>query len=155
MDQMFVGGGLALATTSFMKKLSKAVSEEDFQNINKEVDKTLKGEKDNFCSQNYYSLTEAKDKLYPLLTETLREEAGLVIDHDIRLLQHEKGEVKTKMSQIEYNTNRANAKKVFRDSLLKKFTAAKKELIKLTHDERKLETTGDPDKGKARAATAA
>ena len=116
---MFVEGGLALATTSFMKKLRKAVSEEDFQNINKEVNKTLKGEIDDFCSQNYCSLTEAKDKLYSLLTETLREEAGLVIDHDIRSLQHEKGEVKTKMSQIEYNTNRANAKKASRVSLLK------------------------------------
>ena len=73
-DQMFVEGGLALATTSFMKKLSKAISEEDFQSINKEVNKTVKGEKDDFCSQNYCSLTEAKDKLYSLLTETLREE---------------------------------------------------------------------------------
>ena len=40
-DQMFVEGGLALATTSFMKKLSKAISEEDFESIKKEVDKTL------------------------------------------------------------------------------------------------------------------
>ena len=70
-DQMFVEGGLELATTSFMKKLSKAVSEEDFQNINKEVDKTLKEEKDDFCSQNYHSLTEAKDKLYSLLTKSI------------------------------------------------------------------------------------
>ena len=75
-DQMFVEGGLALATTSFMEKLSKAISEEDFQSINKEVDKTLQGEKDDFCSQSYCSLTEAKDKLYSLLTEKLREKAG-------------------------------------------------------------------------------
>ena len=72
-DQMFVEGGLALATTSFIEKLSKAISEEDFQSINKEVNKTLQGEKDDFCSQSYCSLTEAKDKLYSLLTETFIE----------------------------------------------------------------------------------
>ena len=71
------------------------------------------------------------------------------------MLNHEKGEVKTKTSQIEYNTKRANAKKASRDSLLKEFTTAKTELIKLTQDERKLETTGDPDKDKTRANTAA
>ena len=54
-----------------------------------------------------------------------------------------------------YNTNRANAKKAYRDSLLQEFKAAKKELIKLTQDERKLETTGDKDKDKIRADTAA
>ena len=59
------------------------------------------------------------------------------------------------MSQIEYNTNRANAKKASRDSLLKEFKIAKKELIKLTQDERKLDTTGDADKDKIRAKTAA
>ena len=63
--------------------------------------------------------------------------------------------LKQKRSQIEYNTNRANAKKAFIDSLLKDFEAAKKELIKLTQDERKLETTGDQDKDKTRTDTAA
>ena len=115
----------------------------------------MKGEKDDFCSQNYCSLTKAKDKLYSLLTEILREEAGTVIDYDIQMLNHEKGEVKTKMSQIDYNINRANAKKASRESLLKEFDAAKKELIKLTQDERKQESTGDKDKDKVRTDTAA
>ena len=59
------------------------------------------------------------------------------------------------MSQIEYNTNRANAKKASRDNLLKEFDTAKKELIKLTQDERKLESTGEKDKDKIRADIAA
>ena len=71
------------------------------------------------------------------------------------MLNYEKGEVETKMSQIDYNTNRANGKKASRDNLLKEFDTAKKELIKLTQDERKLETTGDQDKDKTRADTAA
>ena len=59
------------------------------------------------------------------------------------------------MSQIDYNVNRENAKKASRYSLLKEFETAKKELIKLTQDERKLETTDDQDKDKTRADTAA
>ena len=59
------------------------------------------------------------------------------------------------MSQIEYDTNMANAKKASRDSLLKEFDIAKKELIKLTQDERKQESTGDKDKDKNKTDTAA
>ena len=59
------------------------------------------------------------------------------------------------MSQIDCNTNRANARKAQRDSLLKEFDVAKKDLIKLTQDESKLDTTGDADKDKLRATTAA
>ena len=87
--------------------------------------------------------------------EILVEEAGNVIDYNIRVINHEKGEIKKKMSQIEYNTNRANAKKAFRDSILKEFKTAKNELIKLIQDDRKLDTTGDADKDKIRAETAA
>ena len=133
-----------------MERLKQAVSEDNFQDIKKEMLNKLKGEKDDFCSKKYCLLTDAKDKLYSLLTEILREEAGNIIDHDIRMLNHEKGEVKTKMSQIDYNTNRANAKKASRDSLLKEFDTAKKVLINLTQDERKQESTGDKDKDKVR-----
>ena len=86
---------MELPTTRFMERLKQAVSEEDFQSINKEIQKTLKGEKDDFCNKKYHSLTKARDKLHSLLTEILREEAGNVIDHDIRKLNHEKGEIKT------------------------------------------------------------
>ena len=79
----------------------------------------MKGEKDDICSQNCCSLTEVKERLYSLLTEILREEAGYVMDHDIRMLNHEKGEVKTIMSQMDYSTNKANTKKASRDILLK------------------------------------
>ena len=134
-DQLFIEGGIAFATKSFMEKLSKAISEEDFESINKEVNKTMQGEKDNFCNQSYHSLNEARDDIYSLYTETLREEAGLVLNRDIKSLQHKKGQVKTKMSQIDCNTNWANARKTQRDSLLKEFNVAKKDLIKLTQDE--------------------
>ena len=85
-DQLFIEGGIAHATKCFVEKLSKAVSEENFETINKEVDKTLQGEKDNFCSQSYQSLNKARDDIYSLYTETLREEAGLVLSTDIKLL---------------------------------------------------------------------
>ena len=99
-DQMFIEGELALATKKFMEKLSKAISDEDFETINNEVNKTMQGEKDNFCSQSYRSLNEARDELYSLYTETLREEVGFFLNADIKSLQHEKGQIKTKMGQM-------------------------------------------------------
>ena len=97
-DQMFAEGGLDLPTTSFMERLKQAVTEEDFQHIKKEILKTLKDEKDDFCSNKYCTLTDAKNKLYSMLTEILVEEAGNVIDHDIWVINHERDEIKKKMS---------------------------------------------------------
>ena len=67
-DQMFAEGGFDLPTTSFMERLKQAVTEEDFQHIKKEILKTLKDEKDDFCGNKYCTLTDAKNKLYSLLT---------------------------------------------------------------------------------------
>ena len=118
---MFAEGSFDLPTISFMERLKQAVTEEDFQHIKKEILKTLKDEKDDFCGSNYSTLTDAKNKLYSMLTEILVQEAGYVIDHDIQMINHERDEIKKQMSQIEYNTNRANAKKASRDTLVKEF----------------------------------
>ena len=70
-----------------------------------------------------------------MLTEILVQEAGYVIDYDVRMVNYERGEIKKKMSQVEYNTNRANAKKASREALVKELKAAKEELIKSAQDE--------------------
>ena len=151
---MFAEGSFDLPNTSFMLRLKQAVIEEDFQQIKKEILKTLKDEKDDFCGNNYCTLTDAKNKLYSMLTEILVQEAGSVIDYDIRMINHERDEIKKQMSQIEYNTNRANAKKASRDTLVKEFEIAKKELVESAQDERKQESTGDQNRDKVKSDTA-
>ena len=148
---MFAEGCFDLPTTSFIERLKQAVTEEDFQHIKKEILKTLKDEKDDFCGNKYCTLTDAKNKLYSLLTEILIEEAGNVIDHDIQVINLERDEIKKRMSQIEYNTNRANAKKASRDMLVKEFEIAKKELVKSAQDERKQEPTGNKNRDKVKS----
>ena len=69
-----------------------------------------------------------------MLTEILMQEAVSVIDYDGKLRKRWDQE---KMSQIEYNTNRANAKKASREALVKELKAAKEELIKSAEDELK------------------
>ena len=77
-----------------------------------------------------------------MLTEILIQEAGSVIDYDVKAVNHERGEIKKKMSQVDYNTNRANAKKAYREGLIKELKAAREELLKAAQDECKKETTG-------------
>ena len=89
-----------------------------------------------------------------MLTEILVQEAGSVIDYDIRMINHERDEIKKQMSQIEYNTNRANAKKASRDTLVKELEVAKKELVESAQDEQKQESTGNQNKDKVRSDTA-
>ena len=76
-----------------------------------------------------------------------------VIDHNIQVY-HERNEIKKQMSQIEYNTNRANAKKASRDMLVKEFEIAKKELVESAQDERKQESTGNQNRDKVKSDTA-
>ena len=83
-DKMFAEGSFDLPPTRFMEKVKAAVSEADFQHIKKEILNTLKDEKDYFCGCNYSTLTEATNKSYSMLTEILIQEAGSVIDYDIK-----------------------------------------------------------------------
>ena len=124
-DEMLAEGSFDLPTTRFMEKVKQAVTEEDFQHIKREILNTLKDEKDHFCGSNYSTLTEAKNKLYSMLTEILVQEAGSVIDYDIRMINYKRDEIKKQMSQIEYNTNRANAKRASRGTLIKELKVAK------------------------------
>ena len=154
-DRMFVEGSFDLPPTRFMERIKVAVSEEDFQCIKKEILNTLKGEKDNICSCNYSTLTEATNKIYSMLTEILVQEAGQVIDYDIQTITQEKGDIKKKMSQIDYNKNKANAIKSSQDGLLRESRVAREELIKAAQEEQKKETTNDANKDKLRDETAA
>ena len=89
-----------------------------------------------------------------MLTEILVQEAGCVNDYDIRMVNYERDEIKKQMRQIEYNKNRANAKKASRDTLVKELKVTKEVLIKSAHYEWKLESTGDPNKDEVRSDTA-
>ena len=60
-----------------------------------------------------------------MLTEILVQEAGQVIDYDIQMITQEKGEIKRKLSQIDYNTNKANPIKASQDGLLRESRTAK------------------------------
>ena len=71
------------ATKSFMDKLRRAVSADEYKTIIHEIEKTMDDEKDNHCKCSYSSLTEARNDIYSLYTESLREEAGLVITNNI------------------------------------------------------------------------
>ena len=90
-----------------------------------------------------------------MLTEILVQEAGQVINYDIQMITQEKGEIKRKLSQIDYNTNKANTIKASRDGLLRESRTAKEELLKAAQEEREKEATNDPSKDKIRDETAA
>ena len=60
-----------------------------------------------------------------MLTEILIQEAGQVIDYDFKTTNQERNEIKKKMSQVEYNTNKANAIRASREGLLRELKAAK------------------------------
>ena len=136
-----------------MEKVKAAVSEADFQDIKKGILDTLQNEKDYLCDYSYSTLTEATNKIYSMLTEILIQEAGQVIDYDFKATVQERSELKKKMSQVEYNTNKANAIKASREGLLRELKSAKEELLKATQDERKKEATSDPGKDKVRDNT--
>ena len=153
-DDVFEEGNFELPTTSFMKKIKQAVNEEDYQHLKKEILNTLKDEKDHFCTGSYSTLKEARNKLYSMLTEILAQEAGAILDHDIRMKQYEINMIKKQMSQIEYHTDRAKVKSALKGTLIKELTVAKKELIDSAQDEKELDLTSNQKKAKVKINTA-
>ena len=104
---------------SFMKELKEAIPKEEFEAITKEIKKTMMGEIEDHPNNKYLSLNEARNDIYNLYIEVLKEEAGFIITNNIKSLKSEKGQIKVKMSEIEYNTNHANSRKIQRDNLLR------------------------------------
>ena len=82
------------ATKSFMDKLRRAVSTDEYKTIIHEIEKTVDDKKDNNCERSYSSLTEARNDIYSLYTELLREEARLAITNNIDSLKIEKGQIR-------------------------------------------------------------
>ena len=89
-----------------------------------------------------------------MLTEIIIQEAGIILDHDIRMKQYEKNMIKKQMSQIEYNTDRAKAKSASKNKLIKELTVAKKKLIKSAQDEKEIDSTSYQERDKVRIGTA-
>ena len=153
-DRMFAQGSFKLPPTKFMDKVKAAVSEEDLEHIKKEILNTLKDEKDYICSGSYSSLPEATNKIYAMLTEILVQEVGQAINYDIQVINQEKGELKKKMSQIDYDTSRANAIKSSRDQLIPESKSSTEDLLKAVQEERRKEVTNDANMTKLRDDTA-
>ena len=101
-----------------MDKVKAAVTEEDFEHIKKEILSTLKDEKDYICSGSYSSLPEATNQIYAMLTEILVQEVGQAINYDVLMIGIEKGELKKKMLQIDYDNSKANAAKNYCEQLI-------------------------------------
>ena len=90
-----------------------------------------------------------------MLTEIIIMEAGHVINYNFKAIVQERSEVKRKISQIDYNTNRANAIKSSYDALKLESRLAREDLIKAAQDERRKETTKDANRDRLRDETAA
>ena len=89
-----------------------------------------------------------------MLTEILVQDVGQVINYDVQVITQEKGELKKKMSQIDYDTSKAKAIKSSQDTLLMESRVAREDLSKAAQEERKKETTNYANKDKLRDETA-
>ena len=89
-----------------------------------------------------------------MLTEIIIMEAGQVINYDFKAIVQERSEIKRKVSQVDYNTNKANAIKSSCDALLMESRVAIEDLIRAAQEEQKKETTNDANKDRIRDETA-
>ena len=78
-----------------------------------------------------------------MLTEILVQEVGQAINYDVKMIGIEKGEIKKKMLQIDYDNSKANAAKTSHEQLIAESKISKDELLRAVQDERKKESTDD------------
>ena len=129
-DKIFLGEEVDIPPTRFMERVKVAVSGTDYQDIKKGIIDTLQDERDYLLDCIYSTPTEPANKIHSMLTEIIIMEAGQVIIYDFKAIVQERSEVKKKMSQVDYNTNRANAIKSSCDALLMESRVATEDLIK-------------------------
>ena len=120
------------------------------QDIKKGIIDTLQDERDYLLDYIYSTPTEAANKIHSMLTEIITMEAGHVINFDFNAIVQERNEVKRKLSQVDYNTHRANAIKSSGDALKMESKIAIEDLIKAAQEERRKETTKDANKDRLR-----
>ena len=125
-DDVFEEDNPELPSTGFMDKVKQAVTKSDYQQLMKEILNELQDKRDQFCKSSYSTLKEARNKLYTMLTEIIAQEAGSILDHNIRMKQDEKNMIRTQMNKIEYKTNRAEAMSASKGKLIQGLTFAKK-----------------------------
>ena len=82
-------------------------------------------------------------------------EAGHVINYYFKAIVQERNEVKRKLSQVDYNTHRANAIISSYDALNLESKLATEDLIKTAQEERRNETTKDANRHRLRDEMAA
>ena len=129
-DKLFTGENFDIPPTRFIEKVKAAVSEKDYQDIKKGILDALQNEKDYLYDYSYSTPTEATNRIYSMLTEIIIIEADQVINYDFKAMFQERSEIKRKVSQVDYNTNKANGIKFSCDALLMESRVATEDLIK-------------------------
>ena len=98
---MFDSDIFELPDTNFINRLKQAVTHEQYQQITNDILEAMSNEKEDFCKGNYYTLQEAKNQLYALLTEIMMNEARYVIDQAIGGSKREMTELSKVRSQVD------------------------------------------------------
>ena len=74
----------------FMRKVKQTITKNEYEQLTKKILSALQDQKDQFCKSNYPTLKEARSKLYTMMMEIIVQEAGSILDHNIRMKQDEK-----------------------------------------------------------------
>ena len=115
----------------------------------------MSNEKEDFCKGNYYTLQEAKNQLYALLTEIMMNEAGYVIDQAIEGSKRGIAELKEVRSQVDNYKSIVNTKKAIKDRLIKEMEVTKRALTEALQEElhNQAKSTGKEAKERIREDT--
>ena len=134
-EYMFDSDIFELPDTNFMNCLKQAVTHEQYQQITNDILEAMSNEKEDFCKGNYYTLQEAKNQLYALLTEIMMDEARYVTDQAIEGSKREMSELRKVRSQADKYRSVASAKKANKDKLIKELEVTKKVLTEMLQEE--------------------
>ena len=97
-----------------MEKLKQVI-----RDINQKILERLEDKKNDFCCKIYSRLTNARNKLYSMLTRAIIEEAWKVIDHDISVLDDKRNDIKNKLNLIKDNAKETKSNKASRNTKVK------------------------------------
>ena len=118
-----------------MNHLRQAIPSDQYQQIADDMLRTLNDEKEEFCKGSYYTLQDAKNWLYALLTEVMMDKTGYIISNDIERAKRGLTELKELKRQVDNYNSIVGTKKAIKDRLIKEMEVTQKTLTEALQEE--------------------
>ena len=140
-----------ITDSSFMDQLEKGLTKAQVERLTEDIKKALANKKEEFCSGNYTSSSNAKTRLANLMTQIVMEEASFVIDEVLEDCKRQHAELKIEKDQVAQHSSYIDLRKKENNKLKEENKIATREFTAIL--QKWVENLSDEEEGEVGITT--